>query len=203
MSGDTIRSLFARLLSFVRDLIARIQGCRLEPPLPLIPRWVRRMFLAGGFLAVALLAAIFARYIKPPTPKQPIPFSHRFHVQTKGLQCMFCHNSAPRSSVASLPAVDKCLLCHDVIVPRFWPIKRLHDYYNTGKPVPWRWVNRVPDYVRFSHEAHITERIDCGHCHGDVAAMDRVQAAHRFDMNFCITCHWRRNVSTSCFRCHY
>jgi hypothetical protein len=162
----------------------------------------RGMLIAFG-VVLAVSVAVFARYVPPLPPTQPVPFSHRFHVGTKKLDCMFCHNSAARSSNAGMPPVQKCLLCHNVIASNFWPIARLRDYAAKNKPVPWKWVNKVPDYVHFKHQAHITRGIDCGYCHGNVAEMDIVRTAHKFDMNFCITCHWRNQGPDSCFVCHY
>lgn len=138
-----------------------------------------------------------------PGPDQPIPFSHRLHVKTKGLQCFFCHNSAPRSNDAGMPPVDKCLLCHNVVASRFPPIRRIIAYKKQNQPIPWVKVNGVPEHVQFSHQAHLTQRIDCGHCHGNIRNMDRVRVAHKFDMNFCVTCHWKNGASTYCFTCHY
>ncbi len=200
---QAIGALIHRVVLLGEDLVSRVHGCRVEPPLPLVPLWVRRGALAGFFVTVLVLVAVFAVYLNPPTPDQPIPFSHKFHVQTKGLQCLFCHNSAPRSSAAGIPSVDKCLLCHNVIAPKFAPIARLHTYNNKGEAVPWQRVNKVPDFVRFSHQAHLTRRVDCGECHGNVAQMDRVEVVNEFDMNFCVTCHWRKKVSDSCANCHY
>lgn len=168
-----------------------------------LPRLFKRILLMTTGIIIIMAAAVFARYILQVAPKQPIPFSHRFHVGSKKLNCLFCHNSATRSSNAGMPPVQKCLLCHNVIASHFWPIQNLRGYYARKKPVPWVWVNNVPRFVHFNHQAHLTRGIDCGHCHGNVAAMDIVQPAHRFDMNFCITCHWRNKGPDSCFACHY
>jgi hypothetical protein len=168
-----------------------------------LPRVIRYSTTAFIVLVVAVSVAYLTRYT-PSTPlKQPIPFSHRFHVQTKNLSCPFCHTSVRKSAEAGIPPVEKCLLCHNVIAPNYQPISLIHDYWNSRKPVPWRRVNRVPRFTRFSHQPHISRGIDCGRCHGNVKGMDIVYAAQRFDMNFCITCHWRYNAPVTCYRCHY
>lgn len=167
------------------------------------PRWIKLTSLIALALIAIIAAAVFARYMPQSAPAQPIPFSHRIHVQTKQLQCFFCHTSATRSSNAGIPPLQKCLLCHNVIASNFWPIRQVRAYGNANKPIPWVRVNKLPQHVRFSHQPHMTNRIDCSQCHGNVAAMDRVQGVHKFDMNFCVTCHWRNNLSTACFYCHY
>ncbi len=168
-----------------------------------VPRWMRQAAGLGGITLIIMAAVVLPRYLTTPAPAQPVPFSHRLHVTQKKLDCFFCHTSATTSSNAGMPAAAKCLLCHEVIAARFWPIRKLTGYVDMGKPVPWVRVNRLPEYVRFSHEAHLAKRIDCGRCHGNVAAMDRVGQVHRFDMNFCVTCHWSRGASDSCYVCHY
>lgn len=168
-----------------------------------IPFWVRGVMLLVLGLVVGISAAVFARYYLPPAPSQPIPFSHRFHVSSRKLSCFLCHPSAMRAANAGVPAVEKCMLCHLEIIPNFPPIRKLRGYYFGSKPVPWVRVNRIPDYVHFSHQPHIARGFDCSKCHGNVKAMDRVGQAYRLDMNFCVTCHWRSKGPDSCFTCHY
>lgn len=168
-----------------------------------IPFWVRGVILLGLGLAVAISAAVFARYYLPPAPEQPIPFSHRFHVSSRKLNCFFCHPNATRAANAGVPSVRKCLLCHRVIIPKFPPVAKILEYERKREPIPWARVNRVAQFVHFNHQAHLARRFDCSECHGNVAAMDRVGQVHRFDMNFCITCHWRNKASDNCYVCHY
>lgn len=159
--------------------------------------------LAVG-LAIIFGSATVARYQPHTAPAQPIPFSHRFHVSGKHLNCFFCHPSPTYSMNAGMPSVDKCLLCHNVIASNFEPISKIREYANRGKGIPWVRVNRVPDFVHFSHQAHLAKGFDCGVCHGDVSHMDRITPMHNnFDMDFCISCHWKNKAPDSCFTCHY
>lgn len=159
---------------------------------------------------VALLALtgvgvlVFGHYYTAPPPAQPIPFSHHLHVTTKKVNCFFCHPNAMRSDHAGLPSVDKCYLCHRVIASEFEPIAKVVSYYEQKQPIPWRRVYVSPDFVHFSHQAHVANRgFDCGECHGNVAQMDRIGLAQKIDMNWCITCHWRNKGPDGCFACHY
>lgn len=169
---------------------------------PGVPYWIRRGAFIGFGVVFAILVAVFAMYWPLPAPSQPIPFSHRVH-NTKNLNCFFCHPSATYSSNAGMPPVEKCLLCHNVIAAKFQPIAKIHSYFRKNESIPWVRVNRVPGFVRFSHQIHLARRFDCSECHGNVKEMDRIRQVHKFDMNFCVTCHWRNNGPDSCFACHY
>ena len=169
----------------------------------------RRNRVAGWVLTLAVCAAavtavsVYGFNALNPGPRQPIPFSHRIHAGTKDLSCFFCHNSALRSSNAGMPPVEKCLLCHNVIASNWEPIARIRKYYDRGESIPWVRVNRVPDFVRFSHQAHLAAKIDCGHCHGNVKAMDRITPSPNLKMGFCVHCHKSRKATVDCYTCHY
>ena len=170
-------------------------------------RFTKKVLFWGAVALVgAVVLLLVVNYVWAalyPGPAQPIPFSHRLHVKTKGLQCLFCHNTALKSSSPGMPSVDKCLLCHNVIASQFPPIKRIKTYKKENTPIPWAKVNVVPEHVQFSHQAHLTRGIDCSRCHGNIREMDRVRVVHKFDMNFCVTCHWKSGASVSCMQCHY
>ncbi len=170
-------------------------------------RWFTARRIAGliGLVALTWIGVqVFGRYYTLPPPAQPIPFSHHIHVTTKKINCFFCHSSAARSNQAGLPSVDKCNLCHKVIASGFEPIQKVVKHYERREPIPWRRVYVLPDFVRFSHQAHVAVAgLDCGECHGNVAQMDRVGLNQKIDMNWCITCHWRNKATDSCFACHY
>jgi hypothetical protein len=153
-------------------------------------------------IVITFAAAAGVRSLNPG-PEQPIPFSHRIHVSTKNLNCFFCHPNATTSANAGLPPVEKCLLCHNVIAADFPPIRKIHAYYAKDEGIPWQRVNRVPDFVHFSHQAHLARRFDCSRCHGNVSQMDRISQAHVFTMDFCITCHKANKGPVSCYTCHY
>jgi hypothetical protein len=45
-------------------------------------------------------------------PDQPVPFSHKHHVQGLGLQCQYCHVTVEKSSYAGIPPTKTCMNCH-------------------------------------------------------------------------------------------
>jgi hypothetical protein len=155
---------------------------------------------------VAAVAVIGFFALRPyrAGPKQPIPFSHYRHAGIRGISCYFCHTGADRSPVAGLPSVQKCLLCHNVIAPHFTPISKLHEAYETAVPMRWKRVYRLPDFAHFNHEAHLAKGVDCGECHGDVKAMNRIVPHERLTMGFCVDCHRRPEyqASVDCWVCH-
>jgi hypothetical protein len=146
-------------------------------------------------------------------PEQPIPFSHRFHVTDKDIDCRFCHTGVDRVPTAGLPPVQTCMFCHQAIITEHPEIRRLWTYYGQrddgtldparGQPIPWVRVFEVPDHVYFTHRVH-TQRaeLDCTDCHGPIGAMDRLEQPRKFEMGFCLECHRPRGASTDCWTCH-
>jgi hypothetical protein len=147
---------------------------------------------AGGLAAVRLYAG----------QGQPIPFSHRIHAGMKGISCLFCHSSADQSAHPGLPPVDKCLLCHNVIIPQFTPIQQIQQAKQQNRGIQWNRVNVVPDFVFFNHQIHVARGFDCSACHGNVKGMDRVAPSPRFTMGFCVNCHQANKASRDCYFCH-
>ena len=167
------------------------------------PRWPLAAALTCLMLLVA--AALVILDIPYPAglgPRQPIPFSHRVHVQTKGISCLFCHSEVARSSRAGIPPLETCLLCHQRVIRDYPYIVKLREHFRENRPVVWERVNWVPEFVYFNHSVHIQRGIDCGKCHGEVSLMDRVVTAHKFEMGFCLGCHRRLQATHDCFTCH-
>lgn len=140
-----------------------------------------------------------------PVVEQPIEFPHNRHAgdADKGgmqINCMYCHTYARRSAVAGIPPLQKCIGCHQSIesvreTPR---IKKLFEYWDAKKPVPWKKVHDLPDFVRFNHERHIkrfNEQLNrpsqevCGYCHGDVKTMTVARRSKPLSMGWCAACH--------------
>jgi hypothetical protein len=48
----------------------------------------------------------------PPPPEQPLPFSHKLHLTSRGLQCILCHDAVEDEDYASLPPTSTCMRCH-------------------------------------------------------------------------------------------
>lgn len=135
------------------------------------------------------------------TLKQPIAFSHRLHVTDKEIDCLYCHSFAERSLNAGLPSVEKCLGCHDHIIPEHAEIKTLRGFAEQGQGVPWVRVYYNPDHVFFPHYRHLHKGVACQECHGALETVDQLHQV-TFYMGFCLECHDRKNASRDCVACH-
>ena len=164
-----------------------------------------RFVVAGaiGLTAVLTVLIVFFFFTSHIGEAQPIPFSHRFHVGTKNLSCVFCHSGVLKTERAGVPPIETCMLCHKRIIVTHPEIKKLREYFDTGTPVPWVRVNRLGEFAYFNHQRHIRAGFDCGRCHGDVASMDRVKPAVVLNnMGFCVQCHRDEEYSHDCLTCH-
>lgn len=140
-----------------------------------------------------------------PAIEQPIEFPHARHAgdADKGgmeINCMYCHTYARRSAVAGIPPMEKCIGCHQSIesVRESPRIKKLFEYWDAKKPIPWKKVHDVPDFVRFNHERHVKRFVFqqnrpfqevCGYCHGNVKEMSVAQRKKSISMGWCVDCH--------------
>ncbi len=128
-------------------------------------------------------------------PVQPVPFSHAQHVQEVGLDCRYCHSNVDKSGHSNVPTAQTCMNCHGTIKansPLLAPIRAAYDVQknaDTGKPVPWVWIHKTPDYAFFNHSIHVNRGISCVECHGKVNEMDTVTHTQPLSMAFCIDCH--------------
>ena len=164
--------------------------------------WVSALLAVAAGALLALTAVLYYRVPPAVGKPQPIPFSHRLHAGDKQIGCFFCHPGTMTTERAGVPPLQTCMQCHQRIIVDYPPIQDLRRHYLQGIPVEWERVNDVPDFVYFDHEAHIMKGVDCGTCHGNVKAMDRIVPAHDLNMGFCVQCHRDNGVSHDCLICH-
>ncbi len=146
-------------------------------------------------------------------PDQPIAFPHTKHVDELGLDCVFCHREVNKGAAATVPSAGLCLTCHQVIGDGLDEVERLREMVEDDeRPIDWVRVHRVPDHVHFVHEAHIRffserdnipESAVCSTCHGDVAAMEKVEQVRPLKMGDCVECHRENGAPTDCSTCHF
>jgi hypothetical protein len=158
--------------------------------------------LGAVFVALGFVFFYYVYPIQSVGPAQPIPFSHRLHVTVKEIDCRFCHNTAGYTRFAGMPPPQKCLFCHQFIIPAHPRIVELRRRVESGESVAWEKVTWLPDHVYFSHQRHVRFVLDCSRCHGPVETMDRVSRTQEFNMGFCLECHQRNNVPVGCTVCH-
>ena len=93
--------------------------------------------LAGAVLVVIVVVGGYLLFASGSraAPQQPIEFNHQIMVRT-GIQCLYCHNTATRSSAAGIPSVEKCMGCHQVIATDRPQVQDLAGYWKRQKPIP-------------------------------------------------------------------
>ena len=125
--------------------------------------------------------------------EQPVPFSHKHHVQGLGLQCQYCHTTVEKSSYAGIPPTRTCMNCHAQIWTNAQLLEPVRQSWATGDSIPWVKIHDLPDYVFFNHEIHVNKGIGCESCHGRVDEMPLMYAQNTLQMEWCLDCH--RNPS--------
>ncbi len=158
-----------------------------------------------GYFGAFLLAVAGLGYFwlgTDPAPEQPIAFPHTVHAGTMQLPCTFCHAFVERSRHAGAPPIEVCMGCHRTVATDRGEIKKLTRYYEEKRPIEWKRVYALPDFIYFSHKRHIKAGLACAACHGDVAGMKRVRRVSNLVMGWCVSCHRVRNASTDCATCH-
>jgi len=83
----------------------------------IFPRWSNllplKIAVCAGF-TVAGIALALTYYATPKTltvgyqPTQPIPFSHKIHVDQVGLDCRYCHSFVDVSGHSNVPTGNTC-----------------------------------------------------------------------------------------------
>lgn len=163
----------------------------------------------SGLVLITLLilsAIVLSKRAVLAAPDQPIAFSHNIHDEA-GVGCLFCHSNALRSDIAGIPSVAKCVGCHKTIATDRDQVQQVLGYWERSEPIPWQPVVRMPDYVFFSHQPHLSEGIACETCHGNVNEMTVARPVLEMDMGWCLTCHLEQRAEmvaklTDCLACH-
>lgn len=164
------------------------------------------ILISGLLLLIIILVGSFFLYRGRvrSTPTQPIAFNHQVMVQI-GIDCQFCHTDARRSPAAGMPSVEKCMGCHKVVNPNSPLVQQVAAYYNKGEPIPWARVNRLPRFVFFAHDVHVSQNIQCQTCHGDVGHMSADYPVVNMTMGWCLNCHDKQpnaDQLKDCVICH-
>jgi mono/diheme cytochrome c family protein len=132
-------------------------------------------------------------------PQQPLHYSHKLHAGDLEISCLYCHSNATKGDVAGVPALNVCMNCHRAFQKENSPdLQKLQEIWDSRQlPIPrnleWKRVHRLPDFVYFSHQAHVQNEIKCQECHGPVEEMERIRQVSDLSMGFCIDCHRKEN----------
>lgn len=157
---------------------------------------IAKVSILGGLFILSALVWAMARFNTSPfitqvgvARDQPIPFSHKHHVQGLGMDCRYCHTSVEQSNFAGIPSTSVCMNCHTVIWKNAAVLKPLRESFRTGQPIEWTRVHDLPDYVYFNHSIHIQKGVGCVTCHGQVNEMPLTWRVHNPHMEWCLSCH--------------
>lgn len=148
---------------------------------------------------VIIVAALVACYWSwaDSGVQQPIAFPHKTHIAL-GLVCTTCHQRAVKDAVAGRPPTALCLGCHAAGDTKSEEIKKLRQYGESGKDIPWKRVWRLPPHVLFPHQVHVTfAQLTCQTCHGPMETLTRPPShpLKELKMDDCISCHERQRLA--------
>jgi hypothetical protein len=156
-----------------------------------LKKWVNLLVLGAPVYLVALIAygvtpeAIRIGY----QPDQPVPYSHALHAGELGIDCRYCHSVVERGSKAAVPPAAVCMNCHSTVKKDSDVLLPIREAYAGTEAVKWTRVTDLPDYVYFSHQAHVNAAVGCESCHGRIDQMVKVYQAKPLTMGWCIDCH--------------
>ncbi|HEB53423.1 MAG TPA: cytochrome C [bacterium] len=167
----------------------------------LFPKWTNKLpaLLALGAAAVGLFVVFVVSFWFSPKhldvgyqPYQPIPYSHKLHAGTLGMDCRYCHRNVEHGATASVPDLDTCFGCHKEVKKESVKLELLRtavadEQQNT--PVEWVKVHLLPEFAYFNHSIHIAANIGCASCHGRVDQMEVVRQVEPLSMAWCLECH--------------
>lgn len=155
----------------------------------------RVSLIVGGLLAGGLLSLLLALARSPyvnqvgVAREQPVPFSHKHHVNGLGIDCRYCHTSVEEVAFAGIPATKTCMTCHSQIWTEAPVLEPVRASFRTDTSLEWIRVHDLPDFVYFNHSIHVRKGVGCVTCHGRVDQMPLVMKVNSLDMEWCIGCH--------------
>jgi formate-dependent nitrite reductase cytochrome c552 subunit len=164
----------------------------------IFPKWANqlgpKLLIGGGLIGTLVTAGVWYYFTPKYTrvgyqPIQPVPFSHKIHSSQLGIDCRYCHNGVEKSWFSNIPAASTCMNCHSLILKDDPRLQLVRDSYQSGTPIPWVQIHKVPDYVYFNHSVHVNRGISCVSCHGQINEMEEVYHAKSLSMSFCLDCH--------------
>ncbi len=155
------------------------------------------MILVVGFTIMTRSGEIPARQQQPVG----IKFSHATHVEGAGLQCVECHDAAPRSKVSSDNLLSKkanCQTCHEEQLNQ-----NCTFCHTSNDPTTYSALQTPARELTFSHEQHAgIQQIACETCHTNLDAKKEFVGELVPAMASCNTCHNNVQATNACESCH-
>lgn len=164
----------------------------------IFPKWSNtvplKVIIVVGVLTVTAIAGV-SYYFTPEysrvgyQPDQPVAYSHYLHAEQLGIDCRYCHSYVDQSGQANIPDAGTCMNCHSQVKSDSDLLSPIRSSYESGEPVEWVRIHKLPDYVYFNHSVHVNRGISCVECHGEVNNMEVVEHSESLSMAFCLECH--------------
>jgi hypothetical protein len=189
----------------------------------LFPRWTNSVARGSLFAAVVVALGVPATLMiwvrtsfasgEHASIVQPVPFDHRVHAHSLRIDCRYCHSTVELGADAGIPPTVACVSCHKTSLYESKTFAPVRASLASGRPIEWRRVNALPDFVFFDHSIHIAKGVGCATCHGRVDQMAQVEQATPMSMGWCLSCHRdpmphlqpgakQARSLTSCTTCH-
>jgi len=164
----------------------------------IFPKWTNRLplyvVIGALMMGTGVTAGVWYYFTPKYTrvgyePIQPVGFPHSVHVDQLRLDCRYCHSAVEKSWYSNVPSSSTCMNCHNQVLKDDARLALVRESAQSGKPIPWVQIHKVPDYVYFNHSVHVDRGISCVHCHGEINKMEEVYQAKSLSMTFCLDCH--------------
>ena len=164
----------------------------------IFPRSLNRLpaiVAIGVALAGGLVTALVWYYFTPKhthvgyAPRQPVPYSHWLHAGQMGMDCRYCHSQIERAAHAQIPPTQTCMNCHSLVRTDSARLAPVRESWESGRPVEWVRVHKLPDHAFFDHSVHLSAGVGCVTCHGRIDQMDVVRQMQPLSMSWCLDCH--------------
>jgi len=158
---------------------------------------------AAPIAASQSTTALVPKNIAPhPPPDQPLPFSHKKHLEI-GVVCSTCHVNPEPGPHMTFPETETCMMCHSALATEKPAIMALQAYSDADEKIPWVRVYEVTPGVTWTHRAHLDAGVTCETCHGDISQADAIaETSAVLAMATCISCHQSHEAPHECVTCH-
>jgi hypothetical protein len=157
---------------------------------------ISKASIFGAVFIIAAFAGVLLTIFRSPYTtrvnvpiEQPVPFSHRQHVGSLGIDCRYCHMSVEVSRYADIPPTHTCMTCHSQIWVESPVLEPVRASWRTGQSIPWNKVHDVGDFAYFDHSIHVNKGVGCETCHGRADDMPLMMKAQSLQMDWCLDCH--------------
>src|SRR5437867_4531403 len=134
----------------------------------IFPKWTNRlplMILVGVILTGGAVTAGCWYYLTPKysrvgfQPLQPVAFSHKLHAGELGVDCRYCHSAVDKSWYSNIPTSSTCMNCHNQVLKDDPRLALIRENAQTGKPLAWEQIHRLPDFAYFNHAVHVNRGV--------------------------------------------